>query len=132
MTAMKPQNSNAEILRVVLLGALLYFHDLSISISHNSYFSVPTKEKRQKSQAKTLRFILNCKSNEVRYIKLQKIKLQRLSNNMLDHVFCPSYTKRLCFCGLLQTMSVGHHLNIGTERSSYFNHLHSRRLYVFR
>jgi hypothetical protein len=72
MTAMKPQNSNAEILRAVLLGALLYFHDLSISISHNSYFSVPTKEKRQKSQAKTLQFILSCKSHEVESIKLQK------------------------------------------------------------
>jgi hypothetical protein len=72
MTAMKPQNSNAEILRAVLLGALLYLHDLSISISHNSYFSVPTKEKRQKSQAKTSQFILSCKSHEAKSIKLQK------------------------------------------------------------
>jgi hypothetical protein len=58
--------------RAILLGALFYFHDLSISIGHNSYFSVPTKEKRPKSQAKTSQFILSCKSDEVKSIKLQK------------------------------------------------------------
>jgi hypothetical protein len=52
------------ILRTVLLGALLYFH--------YSYFSVPTKEKRQKSQAKTLQFILSCKNHEVKSVKRQK------------------------------------------------------------
>jgi hypothetical protein len=72
ITAMKPQNSNAEILTVVLLGGLLYLHDLSISISHNSYFSVPTKEKPQKSQAKTSQFILSCKSHEVESVEQQK------------------------------------------------------------
>jgi hypothetical protein len=80
MTAMKPQNSNAEILRAVLLGALLYFHDLSISINRNSYFSVPTKEKRLKSQAKTSQFIglLSCKSHEVESVKRQKSQAKTL------------------------------------------------------
>jgi hypothetical protein len=78
MTAMKPQNSNAEILRAVLLGVLLYFHDLSISIGHNGYFSVPNKEKRQKSQAKTSQFILSCRSHEVESVKRQKSQAKAL------------------------------------------------------
>jgi hypothetical protein len=56
----------------VLLAALLYFHDLSISIGHNNYFLVPTKEKRLKSHAKTLQFILSCKSHEAESVKRQK------------------------------------------------------------
>jgi hypothetical protein len=93
---MKPQNSNAEILRAVLLGALLYFHDLSIS--HNSYSSVPTEEKRQKSQAKTSQLILSCKRHEVKSIKLQKSNYRAFQTTCQTTYFFPSYTKRLYFC----------------------------------